>query len=246
MSVALQCYLEAEISRRNQHHHQHQLGYHDKLNTTESASHDDLRIDLDQLSAIYISHQSDLSLRVGTHCNPACLTSHEYRVSQSIEGRKFYNIHSCSDCHLVAADFNISATVDPVALLPTNRSSPFHWANKVPPSAKVLVFNTGAWYSLSNGVEQSNAAYSRTLQEFVQYEWPLFSSKNEAAKLIFKAHNLDILYADFNSATNKRLAVDPNITHDGMHWRSPGDFSVPVFVLQAVLHSLAVRDSEQT
>lgn len=197
MSVALQCYLEAEISRRNQHHHQHQLGYHDKLNTTESASHDDLRIDLDQLSAIYISHQSDLSLRVGTHCNPACLSrlfiyalytayelyvciicicmlvyvcilayidkcvyviffslynvcmyvlymeknvaSHEYRVSQSIEGRKFYNIHSCSDCHLVAADFNISATVDPVALLPTNRSSPFHWANKVPPSAKVRV-----------------------------------------------------------------------------------------------------------
>lgn len=43
-----------------------------------------------------------------------------------------------------------------------------------------------------------------------------------------------------------RLAVDPNITHDGMHWRSPGDFSVPVFVLQAVLHSLAVRDSDQS
>ena len=43
-----------------------------------------------------------------------------------------------------------------------------------------------------------------------------------------------------------RLAVDSNITHDGMHWRSPGDFSVPVFILQAVLHSLAVRDTEQT
>ena len=43
-----------------------------------------------------------------------------------------------------------------------------------------------------------------------------------------------------------RLKVDPNISHDGMHWRGPGYFSIPVFIIQAVLHSLAMRESGQS
>ena len=39
-----------------------------------------------------------------------------------------------------------------------------------------------------------------------QYEWPAFVAKNEAAKRMFESRNLDILFVDYNAATNKRFS----------------------------------------
>mmetsp|Transcript_29710 Transcript_29710/g.42410 ORF Transcript_29710/g.42410 Transcript_29710/m.42410 type:complete len:331 (-) Transcript_29710:69-1061(-) len=231
-----------------------------RINSYSSAIH---------TNPINISFELDVNLRLGVHCHPKCISEPAFRLDQSIMLQKTSGLHACSECNKTVDHFNLSSEGNPTVFLPVNKSNKFHWSNRIPTTANILIFETGAWYNRGIGLENSNDDYLQTIHEFIEhiqpfilkgvsvvwialpvnkmffndynYEWCYFEGRNEATRKAFIAANLDILFVDFNPATSKRLAVDQNVSFDGLHWRSPGPTSVPSFIMQVVLHSLAVR-----
>jgi len=117
---------------------------------------------------VYISFELNVNLRLGVHCNPKCISDRGFRLDQSILSQKLPGLHACSECSKTVDHFNLTSESNPTAFLPSNKSNKFHWSNRIPTTADILIFETGAWYNRGIGLENANEDYLQTIHEFLE------------------------------------------------------------------------------
>ena len=228
--------------------HVHFIG--DSVGTQQAVS---MRCEIERLQLhdkIRVTYHTDVTLEPGVLCNDRCISDATFLAEQIVNFPQW-----CADCR---TGIRMNAS----------KYAADYWDKFVPAEANVLVLNTGAWYSAA-WMEDGRYHYIDTLNKlsksvlpFIQKGLPVvwmvlpveahayahektsyqrseFTNRNDIACDILSA--IGVLCLDFNIATKSRLNIDPSASLDGLHWRSPGEYSVTNFLSTTILHLIATN-----
>eukprot|EP01038_Epipyxis_sp_PR26KG_P007839 gene7839-10646_t len=72
-----------------------------------------------------------------------------------------------------------------------------------------------------------------------RYDWQHYEEKSNIAKT--ELEKVGVQFIDQKILTQERKTIDHQISHDGLHWCNPGDYTIPSFINQIITHLIALK-----